>query len=63
MSSDSGPRLGLDAPPALSSAGVRPAVQYADEAAMGVDEAQAIKAGTMAESTARKRAEDLEVLT
>lgn len=58
LSSDSGPRLGLDAPPALSSAGVRPAVQYADEAAMGVDEAQAIKAGTMAESTARKRAED-----
>jgi len=58
MSSDAGPRLGLDAPPTLSSAGVRPAVQYADEAAMGVDEAQAVKAGTMAESTARKRAED-----
>lgn len=58
LSSDAGPRIGLDAPPTLSSAGVRPAVQYADEAAMGVDEAQAIKAGTMAESTARKRAED-----
>lgn len=58
LSNDASPRLGLDAPPTLSSAGVRPAVQYADEAAMGVDEAQAIKAGTMAESTARKRAED-----
>lgn len=58
LSSGAGPRIGLDAPPTLSSAGVRPAVQYADEAAMGVDEAQAIKAGTMAESTARKRAED-----
>lgn len=58
MSSDSGPRLGLDAPPTLSSAGVRPAIQYADEAALGVDEAQVIKAATMAESTARKRAED-----
>jgi predicted nucleic acid-binding Zn-ribbon protein len=58
MSSDAGPRIGLDAPPTLSSAGVRPAIQYADEAAMGVDEAQALKAGTMAESTARKRAED-----
>lgn len=58
LSSDSGPRLGLDAPPTLSSAGVRPAVQYADEAAMGVDEAQAMKAATMAPSTARKRAED-----
>ena len=58
LSGDASPRIGLDAPPTLSSAGVRPAVQYADEAAMGVDEAQAIKAGTMAESTARKRAED-----
>lgn len=58
LSSHSSPRLGLDAPPALSSAGVRPSVQYADEAAMGVDEAQAIKAGTMAGSTARKRSED-----
>tara|TARA_B100001059_G_scaffold64343_1_gene60398 strand:- start:3087 stop:5261 length:2175 start_codon:yes stop_codon:yes gene_type:complete len=58
LSSHSSPRLGLDAPPALSSAGVRPSVQYADEAAMGVDEAQAIKAGTMAESTARKRSKD-----
>jgi predicted nucleic acid-binding Zn-ribbon protein len=58
LSSDSGPRLGLDAPPTLSSAGVRPAIQYADEAAAGVDEAGVMKAGTMAESTARKRADD-----
>lgn len=58
LSSDSGPRLGLDAPPTLSSAGVRPSVQYAEEISTGVDEAGVIKAGTMAESTARKRAED-----
>ncbi len=58
LSSGASPRIGLDAPPALSSAGVRPSIQYADEAAIGVDEAQVIKAGTMAESTARKRAED-----
>lgn len=58
LSSGASPRIGLDAPPTLSSAGVRPSIQYADEAAIGVDETQAIKAGTMAESTARKRAED-----
>tara|TARA_B100002019_G_scaffold293345_1_gene320301 strand:- start:1070 stop:3250 length:2181 start_codon:yes stop_codon:yes gene_type:complete len=58
MSKDASPRIGLDAPPTLSSAGVRPAVQYADETMRGVDEAQLIKAGTMAESTARKRAEE-----
>ena len=58
LSSGASPRIGLDAPPTLSSAGVRPSVQYAGEVAIGVDEAQAIKAGTMAESTARTRAED-----
>lgn len=58
MSKDASPRIGLDAPPTLSSAGVRPAVQYADETMRGVDEAQLIKAGTMAESTARKKAEE-----
>lgn len=58
LSGDASPRIGLDAPPTLSSAGVRPSVQYADEISMGVDEAGVIKAGTMAESTARKRAED-----
>ena len=58
LSSGASPRIGLDAPPTLSSAGVRPSVQYASEVAIGVDEAQAIKAGTMAESTARTRAED-----
>lgn len=58
LSSDAGPRIGLDAPPTLSSAGVRPAVQYADETAIGVDEAQVLKAATMAESTARKKAKD-----
>tara|TARA_Y100000385_G_C13102108_1_gene645209 strand:- start:2210 stop:4420 length:2211 start_codon:yes stop_codon:yes gene_type:complete len=58
LSSDSGPRLGLDAPPALSSAGVRPAVQYADETAIGVNEAELVKAATMSPSTARKKAED-----
>ena len=58
LSSDSGPRIGLDAPPTLSSAGVRPAVQYADEAAVGVNKEQVIKAATMAPSTARKKAKD-----
>lgn len=58
LSSDASPRIGLDAPPTLSSAGVRPAVQYADETTIGVDETEALKAGTIAESTARKRAED-----
>ena len=53
-----GVRLGLDAPPSASSAGVRPAVQYADELSEGVDAAQALSAGTIAPSTARKRAED-----
>ena len=58
LSSDSGPRIGLDAPPTLSSAGVRPSVQYAEEISRGVDEAGVMKAATMAESTARKRAGD-----
>lgn len=58
LSSDAGPRIGLDAPPTLSSAGVRPSVQYAEEVSRNVDEAGVMKAGTMAESTARKRAED-----
>jgi len=58
LSSGASPRLGLDAPPTLSSAGVRPAVQYSKEVSMGADEAGVMKAATMAESTARKRAED-----
>lgn len=58
LSSNAGPRIGLDAPPTLSSAGVRPSVQYAEEVSRGVDEAGVMKAATMAESAARKRAED-----
>jgi len=58
LSSNAGPRIGLDAPPTLSSAGVRPSVQYAEEVSRGVDEAGVMKAATMAESTARKKAED-----
>lgn len=58
LSSDASPRIGLDAPPTLSSAGVRPSIQYAEEVSRGVDEAGVMKAATMAESTARKRADD-----
>lgn len=58
LSSGAGPRIGLDAPPTLSSAGVRPSVQYAEEVSRSVDEAGVMKAATMAESTARKKAED-----
>lgn len=56
LSGDAGPRLGLDAPPTLSSAGVRPSVQYGPEISRGVDEEQLIKAGTMAPSTASRKA-------
>ena len=51
-------RMGLDAPPSASSAGVRPAVLYADEVAEGVDPALAMKAGTVAPSTARSKVEE-----
>ena len=56
-SDDAAPRLGLDAPPSASSAGVRPAVQYAQEVSAGVDEAAARRAGEMPPSTARDRAD------
>lgn len=56
-SDDAAPRLGLDAPPSASSAGVRPAVQYAQEVSEGIDEAIARQAGEMAPSTARARAD------
>ena len=42
----------------VAAAGVRPAVQYADEVAEGVDPDLAMKAGTVAPSTARARAEE-----
>lgn len=56
-SDDAAPRLGLDAPPSASSAGVRPAVQYAQEVSEGIDSAIAQQAGEIAPSTARGRAE------
>jgi hypothetical protein len=49
-------RMGLDAPPALSSAGVRPQTQYAGEVAIGVDEAAMSRALEMSPSTARREA-------
>lgn len=49
-------RIGLDAPPALSAAGVRPQAQYASEASMGVDEVAMGRAVGMSPSTARKEA-------
>ena len=55
ISDDAAPRLGLDAPPSASSAGVRPAVQYAQEVSEGIDEAVAQQAGEMPPSTARGR--------
>ena len=56
-SDDAAPRLGLDAPPSASSAGVRPAIQYAQEVSEGIDETIALQAGKMAPSTARTKAE------
>jgi hypothetical protein len=50
-------RLGLDAPPALSAAGVRPQTQYAVETAKGVDETAMQRAVGMSPATARREAE------
>lgn len=56
-SDDAAPRLGLDAPPSASSAGVRPAVQYAQKVSEGINETVALQAGEIAPSTARARAD------
>ena len=51
-------KLGLDAPTALSAAGVRPQTQYADEVSVGVNQEAMERAINMSPTTARRDAKE-----